>query len=185
MAVDILLDKINKYAEAKQEEHNNKVNNELDLRKQYSNKIKDMADRIADLVKIGNALKEVKLPDTNSCNPLLVSLSEKLKLKNISLRYMYGVKTHRNQKTDADRKNEDTIVAIGFVNETRFSEALRFFAYPNGNTSYLRINADHTHGSYWAEDNDYPITSKVLLKFLTEFDNFEKAVMNFVTNLEV
>lgn len=189
MAVDILLDKINKFVETKKTEHDNKVNSEKSLCEEYKEKIKALSQRVADLIEVGNTMRKAsyivkQTPSYTEYSNVLADFHKSIAEDNITMKFMNGVKRESRRDTDEDKELKKTIVGIGFINKNSFNQDVCFYVYPNGDVERLTEFGSGGY-LYFAEDSSHPITSKILCRFLTEFDKFEKAVMDFVENLEV
>ena len=191
MNTDVLLDKINKFKEAKDNEINNKKNAEIAQIEDYKKQISLLSNRITELVKLGNAMKQAsyiikQTPSyTESSNILADFNNYRIKNNTTTISFMCGFKRENRPNTDEDRKLYNTVVGIGNYYKANYSDRdICLYVYPDGTVERLVETYDCTHGSYYTPDSSYPINSKILLQFLTEFDNFEKAVKDYLISLE-
>lgn len=165
MALQDLLDKIDTVVENKNSIAKLEEQQEENLIQVYSEQIKHRADKITEMITVVNKLADVKIAKSQYVHQLLHDFCELVEKNNLSIRFRSCGKYEYDSPYDF----------IALVHREKTDNFL-LKVMPSGSFEYVER-------FYSGSERQAKVTSKVLLKFINEFDKTENLLNEFVTNL--
>lgn len=165
MALQDLLDKIDMVVENQNSIAKLEEQQEENLIQVYSEQIKHRAGKIAEMITVINKLADVKIPKSQFVHQLLHDFCELVEKNNLSIRFRSCGRYEFDSPYDF----------IALIHKEGIDNFL-LKVMSNGDFKYVeRFNS--------GSERETKVISKVLLKFINEFDKTESLLNDFVTNL--
>ena len=165
MALQDLLDKIDTVVENQNSIARLEQQQEENMIQTYTGQIKYRADKITEMITVVNKLADVKIPKSQFVHQLLHDFCEIIEKNNLSIRFRSYGKYEYDSPYDF----------IALVHREK-TDNFVLKVMPNGNFEYFERYCS-------GAESQAKVTSKVLLKFINEFDKTESLLNEFVTNL--